>query len=82
MDRDKLLGDIKEYCKVNSIEDVEGFMDGLLNDAFMRTKWGQFIPNKNEQTKSEDVAEPVEVKVSQETEKVVKTNKSKDIYGE
>lgn len=43
---DKILEEIKEYCALNRIEDVEGFVAECTNDGFNIAKYG-FSPFDN-----------------------------------
>ena len=85
---DSLYNDVKAYCDLNEIKDVDGFINGLLKKAFIIEKYGAAppitvkpeLPVKEEPTVIEKpiIEEPkIEPKIEPEI-----TNTKKDIYGE
>jgi len=65
----EIIVDIRQYCELNNITDVNGFCENLLRDNFLRIKWGEkgdIHVAKNEELKKE-------IKVD---------NRNKDFYGE
>jgi len=92
MIKDKLLKDIKAYCKLNQIEDVDGLINKMLTKGFVIEKYGE-TPGK---TKKEDVKRINKYKITirEENEKVIEEivvtkpepiiedKKPKDLYGE
>ena len=53
----KLYSDIKAYCKVNSIDDVDKFCGNLLEKAFTSEKYGavpNIVPTKDVEKKIEE----------------------------
>ena len=63
----KLYSDIKSYCKINNIDDVDVFCNKLLEKAFVLEKYGatpQILPTKT-------VEKNIEVPVVYEPEKVL-----------
>lgn len=38
---EKLYQEIKEFCKLNEIKDVNKYINELLKEAYMKQKWGE-----------------------------------------
>ena len=54
----KLYSDIKAYCKVNGIDDVDKFCGNLLEKAFTSEKYGavpNIVPTKDVEKKIEEL---------------------------
>ena len=47
---DKIYDDIKEYCRVNHIDDVDKFIKKIINQGFTTEKWGVIGENKEPKT--------------------------------
>jgi hypothetical protein len=66
--RQQLLDEIEGFCKLNQIENVDKFLNDLVESAFTLKKYGSvpdiFIKKKEE-------PKPVEEKVEEETEQKV-----------
>ena len=43
---EKIYDEIKEYCRVNNIDDVDKFIRKILNQGFATEKWGVIGDNK------------------------------------
>jgi hypothetical protein len=43
---EKIYDEIKEYCRVNNIDDVDKFIRKILNQGFTTEKWGVIGENK------------------------------------
>lgn len=43
---EKIYNEIKEYCRANSIDDVDKFIRKILNQGFTTEKWGVIGDNK------------------------------------
>lgn len=43
---EKIYDEIKEYCRVNNIDDVDKFIRKILNQGFTTEKWGVIGDNK------------------------------------
>jgi len=56
MIKDKLIEDIKQYCELNEIEDVDSFINKVLTRGFTSEKWGELKPKikTTEQKKEEE----------------------------
>lgn len=56
MIKDKLIEDIKQYCELNEIEDVDSFINKVLTRGFTSEKWGELKPKTKttEQKKEEE----------------------------
>jgi hypothetical protein len=70
-----LEDDIRLYCKLNNIEDVDLFVNNLLNTAFVIEKYGDkpnidTIVNKNVEKKLETIEEN-NISLSNQIQKVV-----------
>ena len=70
-----LEDDIRLYCKLNNIEDVDLFVNNLLNTAFVVEKYGDkpnldTIVNKNVEKKLETIEEN-NISLSNQIQKVV-----------
>lgn len=46
MIKDKLIEQIKQYCELNEIEDIDSFINKVLTRGFTSEKWGELIPKK------------------------------------
>ena len=46
MIKDKLIEQIKQYCELNEIEDVDSFINKVLTRGFTSEKWGELTPKK------------------------------------
>ena len=55
MIEDKLIEQIKQYCELNEIEDIDSFINKVLTRGFTSEKWGELIPKKK--TKEQKVEE-------------------------
>lgn len=88
MIKDKLLSEIKQYCELNNIEDVEGLVNKMLKQGFTIEKFGETPINTKGETKKKDskpkrIEEPktnkyrIDVKIEEEKviEEVVKVRK-------
>jgi len=78
MIKDKLVEEIKEYCQLNGIEDVDRFVNKIVNKGFTLEKFGELKPKaKTEEEKAEEIGddynptEEKEEKVEEEVEEVV-----------
>ena len=40
MIKDKLIEQIKQYCELNEIEDIDSFINKVLTRGFTSEKWG------------------------------------------
>ena len=47
---EEIYNEIKEYCRVNNIDDVDKFIRKILNQGFTTEKWGVIGENKNSKT--------------------------------
>lgn len=47
---EKIYDEIKEYCRVNNIDDVDKFIRKILNQGFTTEKWGVIGENKEPKT--------------------------------
>lgn len=47
---EKIYDEIKEYCRVNSIDDVDKFIRKIVNQGFTTEKWGVIGENKEPKT--------------------------------
>tara|TARA_R110002110_G_scaffold55576_5_gene158516 strand:+ start:6079 stop:6630 length:552 start_codon:yes stop_codon:yes gene_type:complete len=56
MIKDKLIEQIKQYCELNEIEDVDSFINKVLTRGFTSEKWGELTPKKKtkEEKKEEE----------------------------
>ena len=54
MIKDKLIEDIKQYCELNEIEDVDSFINKVLTRGFTSEKWGELTPKKTKEQKAEE----------------------------
>lgn len=96
MINDKLLTEIKQYCKLNDIEDVDALINKMLKQGFTIEKHGA-IPEiakpkekkvKEEKPKANKYLIKIKIEeeqVIEETIKVkpeIKEDTEKDIYGE
>lgn len=96
MINDKLLKEIKEYCKLNGIEDVEGLVNKMLKQGFTIEKYGEVpkpaLKPEEKETKPESKSNKYLINIKIEEEKVIEEtikvkpqiteNIEKDIYGE
>ena len=75
MIKDKLVEEIKEYCELNGIDDVEKFVNKIVNKGFTLEKFGELKPKaKTEEEKAEEIGDdynPTEEKVEEQVEEVV-----------
>lgn len=55
---EKIYDEIKEYCRVNNIDDVDKFIRKILNQGFTTEKWG--VIGENKEPKREIVEKIVE----------------------
>jgi len=55
MIEDKLKEQIKQYCELNEIEDIDSFINKVLTRGFTSEKWGELIPKRK--TKEQKVEE-------------------------
>jgi len=86
---EKLLSDIRDYCKINNLE-VDSFINKLLRDAFMIEKYGNKPKVLNvdlgitkEKSIQNKFVEPVKTKEVGDIGKINRNeNKEIDIYGE
>jgi len=96
MIREKLLDEIKQYCKLNNIDDVESLINKMLQQGFTIEKFGEKpnaggakeVGKKPEETK----ANKYKIQIKVEEEKIIeetiiikkdkKPNTEKDLYGE
>ena len=79
----KLYDEIVEYCKLNDIEDVELFVNKLLQKGFNVEKYGNKPTIKPKKAKKNKVEkEVVEEPVKEPVKEVITKNKNVDIYGE
>ena len=78
---DKIYDDIKEYCRVNHIDDIDKFIKKIVNQGFTTEKWG--VIGKNKEPKTEIIEKiiisaitaPPEIKI---VEKIVYTSDTKE----
>ena len=77
MIKDKLIEQIKQYCELNEIEDIDSFINKVLTRGFTSEKWGELIPKrKTKEQKAEEKGddyipgadEVVEVEAPEEVE--------------
>ena len=47
---EKIYDEIKEYCRVNNIDDIEKFIRKIVNQGFTTEKWGVIGENKEPKT--------------------------------
>lgn len=47
---EKIYNEIKEYCRVNNIDDVDKFIRKIVNQGFTTEKWGVIGENKEPKT--------------------------------
>lgn len=47
---EKIYDEIKEYCRVNNIDDVDKFIRKIVNQGFTTEKWGVIGENKEPKT--------------------------------
>ena len=77
---DKLYDDIKVYCQSNDIEDIDKFINKILNQGFTTEKWGIIAQTKSivpEVKQMELLPPPVVIN------KIINSNKENtDLYGE
>ena len=75
MIREKLVEEIKEYCQLNGIEDVERFINKIINKGFTLEKFGELKSKaKTEEEKAEEIGDdynPTEEKTEEQVEEVV-----------
>lgn len=55
---EKIYDEIKEYCRVNNIDDVDKFIRKILNQGFTTEKWG--VIGENKEPKKEIIEKIVE----------------------
>lgn len=96
MINNKLLKEIKEYCQLNEIEDIDGLINRMLKQGFTIEKYGSLPKPSIKKEKSKNIPKPksnkylVDIKVGKENiiEETVKIrsdineNSERDIYGE
>lgn len=78
----KLLDDIWEYCRLNSITDIDGFVIKMVRDGFTIEKYG-YSPESSDtpQVVEKEVIKEVEkiVEVIKEVEKIVEVSNDEDV---
>lgn len=80
----KLLKEIKDYCKINDIDDIDGLINKMLKVGFDIERYGPNmsinIPKvvKEKAVKEEKITKEKVVKVVKEA----KDNVNEDLYGE
>ena len=57
---EKIYDEIKEYCRVNNIDDVDKFIRKILNQGFTTEKWG--VIGENKEPKKEIIEKVINMK--------------------
>lgn len=63
---EKIYDEIKEYCRVNNIDDVDKFIRKILNQGFATEKWG--VIGENKESKKEIVEKIIISAITSEPE--------------
>jgi hypothetical protein len=80
--KDKLFKDIEQYCKTNNIEDIDKFINKILNQGFAGEKYGSLEPKeKNIKKEIIPIKEESVIKIDKKKSSKEKES-SEDIYGE
>lgn len=88
-----LYNEIEEYCKLNHIENIDKFINKLIQKGFTIEKYGDkmqnivIVPEKIaieevDEPIDEPIVEPVVEKSPEIPQNNTNTNQKKDIYGE
>lgn len=67
----KILKEIKEYCKLNDIDDIEAEINKMLRIGFNYEKYGNsvFYENKIQQDNKQDVSNKTEMPLQEDKPK-------------